>query len=90
MTMQALPATVYALCLAASTGCAVLLIRSYLQSGMKLILWSALCFVLLALNNLLVVVDLVILPTIDLRPLRQLSSFLAVSMLIFGFIWESE
>jgi hypothetical protein len=54
-------------------------------------LWSALCFLLLAVNNLLVVVDLVILPTtIDLSPLRHLASLAAVSVLLFGFVWETE
>lgn len=89
--MQVLPAAVYAMCLVASTACALLLIRSYVQSRTTLLLWSALCFVLLALNNLLVVIDLLVLPAmVDLRPLRQLASLAAISVLIYGFIWESE
>jgi hypothetical protein len=47
--------------------------------------------VLLAVNNLLVFIDLVLLPvTIDLIPLRQLASLAAVGILLFGFVWESE
>jgi uncharacterized membrane protein len=53
-------------------------------------LWSALCFVLLAINNLLVVIDLLVLPSVDLVPLRNLASLAAVSVLLFGFIWETE
>jgi hypothetical protein len=45
---------------------------------------------LLAVNNLLVVIDLVVLPTVDLVPLRNLASLAAVSVLLFGFVWETE
>lgn len=85
-----LQAIVYFLCLAASAGCAALLVRSYARTRTRLLLWSAACFVLLALNNLLVVVDLLLLPTIDLLPLRRLASTLGVAVLLFGFIWESD
>ncbi len=81
---------IYTLCLLTSAGCAVLLVRSYGQSRAKLVLWSALCFILLAVNNLLVVIDLLILPSVDLVPLRNLASLAAVGVLLFGFIWEAE
>jgi hypothetical protein len=69
----------------------MLLIRSYMQNRTRLLLWSALCFVGLAVNNLLLFIDVVILPTtIDLLPLRHLSSLAAVSILLYGFIWETE
>jgi hypothetical protein len=84
-------AAIYLLCLVTSAGCAYLLVRSYRETRTRLLLWSALCFVLLALNNLLVFIDLVLLPvTIDLIPLRQLASLAAVGVLLFGFVWESE
>lgn len=85
-----LQAVVYFLCLAASAGCAALLVRSYARTRSRLLLWSAACFVFLALNNLLVVVDLLMLPTVDLLPLRRLASTLGIAVLLFGFIWESE
>ncbi len=88
--MLSLQAIIYSLCLLTSAGCALLLVRSYGQSRAKLLLWSALCFVLLALNNLLVVIDLLLLPSVDLIPLRNLTSLAAVSTLLFGFIWEAE
>lgn len=82
-------ATVYVLCLIASTVCAVLLIRSALTRGSSLLIWSAACFSLLALNNLLVVIDLLLLPTqVDLSLFRQLSNLAAVSTLLYGFIRE--
>jgi Na+-translocating ferredoxin:NAD+ oxidoreductase RnfA subunit len=83
-------AVIYGLCLLTSGFCAFLLVRSYLESRARLLLWSALCFVLLAANNLLIVIDLLVLPTVDLLPLRNLASLAAVSVLLFGFIWEVE
>ena len=81
-------ALVYLLCFCTSSGCAYLLGRSYWQSRTRLLLWSALCFAFLALNNLLLVIDLVVLPGIDLRLERLLTSLVAVAILLFGFIWD--
>ena len=53
---------VYFLCFLASAGCGFFLVRSYLNNRTKLLLWSAICFVLLALNNFLLVLDLVFFP----------------------------
>jgi hypothetical protein len=88
--MWGLASTVYALCFVTSTLCSWLLIRSFLRNRSRLLLWSAACFVLLAVNNLLVVIDLVFLPTIDLSALRIIAGLAAVSTLLFGFIWEVE
>ena len=49
------PAIVYLLCLVTSAACAWLLGRSYARSGMRLLLWSCICFVLLAaISDLLI------------------------------------
>jgi hypothetical protein len=88
--MQIFPPAVYLLCLATSVLCAVLLIRSYRRSRTKLLLWSALCFVGLAANNLFLFVDAVVLPGVDLRSLRHLSSLAAIAVLVYGFVWEAE
>lgn len=53
-------------------------------------MWSALCFLLLAANNLVVIVDLIVLPNLDLRLLRIGFSLAAVSVLLFGFVWDLE
>lgn len=89
-SMSALATTVYSLCFLTSAVCTWLLVRSYVRNRSRLLLWSAACFVLLALNNLLVVADLVFLPTVDLTPLRIAASLAAVSTLLFGFIWELD
>lgn len=84
------PTLVYLLCFAASFCCAALLARSYWRNRRSLLLWSALCFALLALANLFVVVDMIVLPEINLRPVRLWLSLSAVSVLLFGFLWAQE
>jgi hypothetical protein len=87
---QVFPAAVYILCFLTSSGCAWLLGRSYARSGARLLLWSSACFVLLAGNNLLLVLDLLVFPDVNLRLGRLLLSLAAVAVLIFGFIWDLE
>jgi hypothetical protein len=82
--------TVYLLCFATSAGCGWLLVRSYLRHRTALLLWTAACFVLLALNNFFVVVDIVFLPDLDLRLARHASGLAAVATLLYGFIWELD
>jgi hypothetical protein len=84
------PALVYVLCLATSVLCLVLLVRRYLRTRSRLLLWSALCFVGLALNNFFLFLDLAVFTETDLVPFRVLSSLAAVSVLLFGFIWEID
>jgi hypothetical protein len=79
---------VYLLCFLTSLSCCLLLIRSYRRSKNKVLLWSAACFVLLAIDNLLVVIDLILLPNTDLSVPRLLVTLLAVSTLSIGFIRE--
>ena len=82
---------VYLMCFVTSALCAVLLVRQYRTAALPVLLWSSACFVLLALSNLVVVVDQLMLdPGISLRPLRLVLTLLAVSVLLFGFIWEAE
>lgn len=84
------PAIVYLLCFATSTACAGLLARGYRRVGARVLLWSALCFAFLALSNLALVVDLVLIPDADLRFPRALLNLAAVAILLFGFIWDLE
>ena len=84
------PATVYLLCFLTSTACALLLLRSYRTGGARLLRWSGLCFLLLAGYNLAVVLDLLVLPDFDFRLLRMLLALSAVSILLFGFVWDLE
>lgn len=81
----------YLLALVTSLACMVLLFRAYAATGMRLLLWSGLCFVGLTFNNAFLFVDLVILPTqVDLRPYRLVSALVGLLFLLYGFIWEAE
>jgi hypothetical protein len=84
------PTAVYTLCFLASSACAWMLARSYRRSGARLLMWSCLCFVLLAANNLVLIVDMLVLPAVDLRLARLLFALAAVSVLLVGFVWELE
>ncbi len=80
----------YLLALVTSLACMVLLFRAYAASGMRLLLWSALCFVGLTLNNVLLFLDLVIFTEVGLRPYRLVSALAGLLFLLYGFIWEAE
>lgn len=84
------PAVVYSLCFGTSALCAVLLGRSYRRSGARLLLWSTACFALLAVNNLVVIIDMLLIAWMDFRIVRLLLSLSAVGVLLFGFIWDLE
>lgn len=73
-----------------SLACMVLLFRAYAASGVRLLLWSALCFVFLSVNNVFLFLDLVVFPAFDFRPYRLSSALLGVALLLYGFIWETE
>lgn len=81
---------VYLLCAITSLICASLLLRSYLANRTPLLFWSSLCFIGLAMNNILLFIDLVIVPTIDLSLYRMLFALIAVLVLVFGLIWDKE
>lgn len=81
---------VYILCAVTSLGCAGLLIRGYLRSRARLLLWSSMSFAGLAVNNILLVVDRLVVPDNDIYMLRLVSALISVSILLYGLIWESE
>jgi hypothetical protein len=86
------PAAVYVLCLLTSAACAWLLGRSYSRTRTPLLLWSSISFAFLALNNLVLVLDLVVWPApgVDLRLPRLLLALAASCSLLFGFIYRIE
>ena len=84
------PAIVYGLCFATSAACAILLARSYFASRARLLLWSAICFLFLAANNLVVVFDMLIIHDFSFRVHRLVLALAAVSVLLFGFVWDLE
>lgn len=80
----------YILCGLTSMFCAVLLIRSFRQQRSRLLLWACLCFVGLAANSTLLVVDLMVVPQIDLSAVRVSTAAVAMLLLLIGLIWESR
>ena len=85
------PAVVYGLCLLASLLCAGLLTRAWAKARTRLLLWTAVSFGFLAVNNLLLVADLVLLPTqVQLWWPRQVALIAAIGVLVYAFIWEVD
>ena len=70
--------------------CTVLLFRGYGASRQRLLLWSALCFVFLTLNNLLLFFDMIVFAELDLRPFRLGAALIGLVFLLYGFIFESD
>jgi hypothetical protein len=81
---------VYVLCAVTSCLCAVLLLRGFLASRTRLLLWSALCFCFLAANNVLLVFDKVIVTGTDLQLARAVTGAVGVAVLLYGLIWETQ
>jgi hypothetical protein len=79
---------IYVLCALTSLACAVLLIRGYLRSRVRLLLWSGWCFAFLFLNNVLLYIDVEVLPSHDLSMLRAIPVVIALALLLYGLIWE--
>lgn len=80
---------VYILAVLTSGACAVLLLRGYTRGRKKLLLWSGLCFLVLAISNLLLFLDLVVISSVDLYRWRLGSTIFAITLLLYGLIWES-
>jgi Family of unknown function (DUF5985) len=70
--------------------CAILLLRAYFNVGRRLLLWSGLCFIGLTVSNLLVIADLVLFPKVDLYSYRLASETIAMALLLYGLIWDTQ
>lgn len=81
---------VFVLCALTSATCAVLLLRSYQRTGVRLLLWSGLCFAGFALNNVLLFIDIQMIPDTDLSVIRTVPALLGVVLMLYGFIWDAK
>ncbi|HEU4557029.1 MAG TPA: DUF5985 family protein [Longimicrobium sp.] len=81
---------IYLLCALTALACAVLLLRGYAQSRVRLLLWVGLCFVGLTLNNVLLLIDVRVMPTLDLSLWRSLPALAGLLLLIYGLVWETS
>jgi hypothetical protein len=81
---------IYGLCALTALLCSSLLLAAYLRSRYRLLLWSGLCFVGLTANNVLLIADKLIFPDSDLSVARSVVALLALSLLLFGLIWDAK
>jgi hypothetical protein len=79
---------IYVLCAVTSLACTVLLLRGYARSRARLLLWSGLCFACLTVSNVLLYIDIEVLPTRDLSLIRAVPVVIALALLLYGLIWE--
>jgi hypothetical protein len=83
-------AAIYSLCAITSALCAYLLVRAYLVTSSRLLLWSSICFAGLTLNNVTLWLDKVAFPATDLTMIRTSIGLLATLVLLYGLIWEER
>jgi hypothetical protein len=82
--------TVYILCFLTSCAVAFLLLRGYKRTRSRILLWSGLGFAGLCVNNLLLIVDQVVVPTRARSLMRNLPALLGMCLMLYGLIWESD
>jgi hypothetical protein len=82
--------TIYILCILTSLACTWLLFGSYRRTRYRLLFWSGACFAVMTLNNLFLLLDKIVFPTIDFLPARLVSAFVATLLLLYGLIYEKE
>lgn len=83
-------AAVFIACALTSVLCVALLIRGYLASRSRLLLWSSLGFLGLALNNIVLLIERLVVPDVDLSLLRALPALSGVTILLLGCIWDAD
>jgi len=88
--MYIFPTAVFLLIFVTCVVCLALLVVAYRRTRTRLLLWSAICFVFLAINSALIVLDLLILPDMNLQLYRHLATLTAISVLLIGFIWDVD
>ena len=81
---------VYSLCAILSIACATLLVRGYLRSRARFLMWSALCFVFLAVNNILLFLDKIVFKEMDFSMWRSGAAMVAMALLVIGLVWDAE
>jgi hypothetical protein len=85
-----MPEAIYVLCALTSALCAALLLRAFARTRVRLLFWSALCFVGLTANNLLLFVDLVVWPSADLSLVRGVTALVAIAVLVYGLVMDTD
>ena len=81
---------VYALCGVTSILCAILLLRGWRNTRARLLFWAGLCFIALALDNIVVFIDFVLEPDVDLYWYRTPLAVSGMLVLVYGLITETR
>ena len=81
---------IYGLCACTALACTLLLLRGWLRTRHRLLLWSGLCFAGLTANNVLLVLDKTLLSETDLSTWRLATALVAVLLLVAGLVIESD
>jgi hypothetical protein len=83
-------AIIYSLCALTALLCAVLLLRAHARNRSRMLFWSGLCFVGLTFSNVLLVLDRIVLPLVDLSTARLVAALVALLLLIYGLVMEED
>jgi hypothetical protein len=70
--------------------CAWLLLRGFARARKPLLLWSGLCFMLLALANVVLILDSAVIHHVSLYRLRLGLAAAAMMLMLYGLIFESD
>ena len=81
---------IYLLCAATALACAVVLWNNFRSSRTGMVFWSSVCFLGLATESLLLYVDRIAFPRVDLSAYRHVVGLVALASLLFAFIWGSS
>ena len=88
--MNGLKIALYLVAVLSSGACALLLFRGYRRRRVRLLMWSGICFIGLTINNVALFVDLVVFPDLDLRVARLIPALIGMTLLLYGFVWDSD
>jgi hypothetical protein len=81
---------IYGLCALTALLCCVLLFQAYRKNRYRLLLWSSFCFAGLTLSNVFVVIDELVIESIDFSTVRLVTTLVSLMVLLYGFIWDTE
>ena len=77
---------VYLLCALTSVACMALLFRAYRRTRLPALFWSSAAFLIFAFSNVILFIDLVVVPQHDFSLFRQLITLVGVVLLLYGLI----
>lgn len=81
-------AAIYILCSVTAFACFGLLFRAWRRTRAAFLFWCALCFGGLAVNNVILVLDKLVLPDISLAVPRLVIALIATLLLVYGLVSE--